>query len=44
SCGIHPFAEDVGDGSERSAYVNINCLDGIDLAAVQIFDFDGRSA
>ncbi|RVD67824.1 GFA family protein, partial [Mesorhizobium sp. M4A.F.Ca.ET.029.04.2.1] len=26
------------------AYVNINCLDGIDLASVQIFDFDGRSA
>jgi len=44
SCGIHPFAEDVGKGNERSAYVNINCLDGLDFAAVEVFDFDGRAA
>ncbi|RTM00800.1 MAG: GFA family protein [Hyphomicrobiales bacterium] len=44
TCGMHPFAEDVGEGSERSAYVNINCLDSIDSDAIQVFDFDGRSA
>ena len=44
SCGIHHFAEDVSEGSERSAYVNINCLDDLDLAAVEVFDFDGRLA
>ena len=44
TCGIHPFAEDVGEGGERSVYVNINCLEDLDLAAVEIFDFDGRSA
>jgi hypothetical protein len=44
TCGIHPFAEDVGDKSERSAYVNINCLDDIDRGAVPLIDFDGRSA
>lgn len=44
TCGIHPFAEDVSEGSERSAYININCLDDIDLATVPVIDFDGRSA
>ncbi|TGQ45968.1 GFA family protein [Mesorhizobium sp. M00.F.Ca.ET.216.01.1.1] len=44
TCGIHPFAEDVSEGSERSAYVNIHCLDGLDLTAVPIVDFDGRAA
>ncbi|AZN96364.1 GFA family protein [Mesorhizobium sp. M9A.F.Ca.ET.002.03.1.2] len=43
ACGIHPFAEDVSEGSERSAYVNIHCIDGLDLATVPIFDFDGRA-
>jgi hypothetical protein len=44
TCGIHPFAEDIGLGAERGAYVNVNCLDDVDLAAIQVFDFDGRSA
>jgi hypothetical protein len=43
TCGIHPFAEDVSEGGERSAYVNIRCLDDLDLAAVPTFDFDGRA-
>ncbi|TIS72833.1 MAG: GFA family protein, partial [Mesorhizobium sp.] len=41
---IHPFAEDVSEGSERSAYVNIHCIDDLDLDAVPVIDFDGRSA
>lgn len=44
TCGIHPFAEDVKKGGARSAYVNINCLDDLDLASAPVFDFDGRSA
>lgn len=40
TCGMHPFAED----SERSAYVNINCLDDVDIAGIEVFVFDGRSA
>jgi hypothetical protein len=43
NCGIHPFAEDVSEGRERSAYVNIRCVDGLDVAAVTTFDFDGRA-
>jgi len=44
TCGIHPFAEDAGEGSERSAYINLNCLEEVDLATIEVFDFDGRSA
>jgi hypothetical protein len=44
TCGIHPFAEDVSDGQQRSAYINVNCLDGIDASALPTFEFDGRSA
>jgi hypothetical protein len=43
TCGIHPFAEDVSEGNERSAYVNVNCLDDLDLDAVPVIDFDGRA-
>ena len=44
TCGIHPFAEDVGESGERTAYININCLEGVDLAVVEVFGFDGRAA
>ena len=44
TCGIHPFAEDVSEGAERSAYVNIRCLEEVDMATVPILDFDGRAA
>jgi hypothetical protein len=43
TCGIHPFAEDVREGSERSAYININCVADIDPSSLSVFDFDGRS-
>jgi hypothetical protein len=42
-CGIHPFAEDAASEGEPSAYVNIRCLEDIDLASVPVIDFDGRS-
>lgn len=44
ACGIHPFAEDVREGSERSAYININCVADLDPSTLSVFDFDGRSA
>jgi hypothetical protein len=43
TCGIHPYAEDVDTEGSRSAYINIRCLDGIDLESVPVVDFDGRS-
>lgn len=42
-CGIKSFARGVApDGSDVVA-VNVRCLDGVDLAAVPLKSFDGRS-
>jgi len=43
TCGMHPYAEDAGEGAERSAYVNVRCLEGIDPAKLPVIAFDGRS-
>jgi hypothetical protein len=43
TCGIHPFGEAVDPKGNRMAAVNIRCLEGIDLDAVPITRYDGRS-
>lgn len=43
TCGVHPFAEDSAGRPERMAYVNVRCLQGVDLAKVSVMSFDGRS-
>ncbi|HMG49711.1 MAG TPA: GFA family protein [Inquilinus sp.] len=43
TCGIHPFAEDADPAGERSAYINLRCIEGLDLATVPVQEFDGRS-
>jgi hypothetical protein len=43
TCGMHPYAEDAGEQGERSAYVNVRCLEGIDVAALPVIEFDGRA-
>lgn len=43
TCGMQPFSEDTGSGGDRSAYVNIRCLEDADPSAVEIIAFDGRS-
>jgi hypothetical protein len=43
TCGMHPYAEDAGDQRERSAYVNVRCLEGIDVAVLPVMEFDGRA-
>ena len=43
TCGMHPFAEHVSAEDGQSAYVNIRCLEGVDLASVAVIEFDGRS-
>ncbi len=40
-CGIHPFAEGVDRGGNAMASVNVRCLDGVDLDALAIRQFDG---
>jgi hypothetical protein len=42
-CGVGSFARGVGpDGAEMVA-INVRCLDGVDLDALTITPFDGRS-
>jgi len=43
-CGIHTFGEGTDPKSgQRMAAVNVRCLEGVDLAAVPVQHFDGRS-
>lgn len=42
-CGIHPYGEGTDPQGNRMAAINIRCLEGIDLAAVPVTQFDGRS-
>jgi hypothetical protein len=42
-CGIHPYAEAKDPKGNRMAAVNIRCLEGVDLAAIPVTPFDGRS-
>ena len=41
--GIHPFGEGTDPAGKRVAAINIRCLEGVDLAAVPVKHFDGRS-
>jgi hypothetical protein len=42
-CGIHPYAEGKDPKGNEMAAVNIRCLEGIDLEAITITHYDGRS-
>jgi len=42
-CGMHPFGEGVDPRGNAVGAINIRCLEGIDLAAVPVQHFDGRS-
>ena len=43
ACGIHPYAEATDPKGRLTAAVNVRCLEGIDLAAIPVKHFDGRS-
>jgi hypothetical protein len=43
TCGMHPFAEHADAENGPAAYVNIRCLEGIDLKAIPVMEFDGAS-
>jgi len=42
-CGIRSFGRGVAPGGERMVAVNVRCLDGVDLGAIPLKAFDGRS-
>ena len=43
TCGIHPFGEGTDPKGNRMAAVNVRCLEGVDLEAIPVQHFDGRS-
>lgn len=42
-CGIHPYGEGRAPDGTETAAVNIRCIEGVDLAAVPVHHYDGRS-
>ena len=42
-CGIHPFGEGISPSGDEIAAINVRCVEGIDLAALQVQDFNGRA-
>jgi hypothetical protein len=40
-CGMHPFYVPRSDPDKID--VNVRCLDGIDLKAIKLKEFDGRN-
>jgi hypothetical protein len=43
TCGIHSFAEGVDRKGNSMAAININCLEGLDVAKVPVKHIDGRN-
>jgi hypothetical protein len=42
-CGIHTHGEDTAE-TGTDIYINIRCLEGVDLDKIPLHHFDGRSA
>jgi hypothetical protein len=43
TCGIHPYGEGTAPSGEAIAAVNLRCIEGLDLHAIPVAHFDGRS-
>jgi len=43
TCGMHPYAEGTDRSGKPMAAVNIRCLEGLELSAIPVKPFDGRS-
>ena len=42
-CGVSPFSEGSGPDGRAMASVNVRCLEGVELGALKVVQFDGRS-
>lgn len=40
--GIHPFGEGTASSGQEMAAINVSCLEGVDLAALKVRNFNGR--
>lgn len=42
-CGIHPYGEATDPKGNAMAAINIRCLEGVDLEAIPVQQYDGRA-
>ncbi|KWN79274.1 aldehyde-activating protein [Burkholderia ubonensis] len=42
-CGIHPFGEGADPKGNRMAAINVRCLEDVDIDALPVTHYDGRS-
>ncbi len=42
-CGISPYSEGVAPNGDPVAAINLRCIEGIDLDAIPVHHYDGRS-
>lgn len=42
-CGIHPFGEAPSPTGQQMAAINVRCLEGVDIPALKVKHYDGRS-
>ena len=40
-CGIRSFSRGTGPDGKEMAAINVRCLDGVDLSALKVVQFDG---
>jgi hypothetical protein len=43
TCGIHPFGEAPSPSGQEMAAINVRCLEGVELSAFKVNQFDGQS-
>lgn len=42
TCGIHPYGEAVSPAFNEMVAINVRCLEGVDIEALQVKHFNGR--
>jgi hypothetical protein len=43
TCGMHPYGEGTDPKGRATAAINVRCIEGIELDALTVTHFDGRS-
>lgn len=42
-CGIQSFTRGIGPGGKPMCSINVRCLDGVDIGALTVVPYDGKS-
>lgn len=43
TCGIHPYGEGTDPKGNAMAAINLRCVEDLDLSAIPVHEFDGKS-